>query len=136
MTPRPRRSRPSPQAKGEVEFYTDGVTVERFRRLAGMPGAQRAGQTRGGRPASPENWANRVLPTPTVRIAWASMAACEQQGLAWESQSEKFGVIDDEHLSVLADGAKWIWDQARQCWRCRPVGAGRVPCQRTHPRLR
>jgi hypothetical protein len=44
------------------------------------------------------------------------MAACEQQGLSWKRQSEKLGVIDDEHLSVLADGAKWIWDQARQCW--------------------
>lgn len=25
-------------------------------------------------------------------------------------------MTDDERLSVLADGAKWIWDQARQCW--------------------
>ena len=38
------------------------------------------------------------------------------QGLAWKRQSEKLGVTDDERLSVLADGAKWIWDQARQCW--------------------
>lgn len=105
------------QAKGEVEFYTDGVTVnttEGWRDLR----LNVLGKREAGAPASPAKWAHRVLPAPTVRIAWASMAACEQQGLAWKRQSEKFGVIDDEHLSVLADGAKWIWDQARQCWRC------------------
>ena len=69
-----------------------------------------------GAPATPAQWANRVLPPPTVRIAWASMAACEQQGIAWKNQSDRLGVTD-EPLSVLADGAKWIWDQAAQCWR-------------------
>ena len=28
----------------------------------------------------------------------------------------KLGVIDDDTLSVLADGARWIWDQANLCW--------------------
>jgi hypothetical protein len=103
------------RAKGDVEFYTDGVTVNTtggWRDLRLNVFDKRAA----GAAASPEKWANRVLPAPTVRIAWASMQACEQQGLAWKHQSERLGVIDDEHLSVLADGAKWIWDQARQCW--------------------
>ena len=105
------------RAKGDVEFYTDGVTVNttggwRDLRLNVFDKRQ------AGAPASPEKWANRVLPAPTVRIAWASMEACEQQGLAWKRQGEQLGVVDDEHLSVLADGAKWIWDQARQCWTC------------------
>lgn len=100
---------------GDVEFYTDGVTVNttqgwRDLRLSVFD------KREAGAPATPEKWANRVLPPPTVRIAWASMEACEQQGLAWKRQSEKLGVIDDPSLSVLADGAKWIWDQARQCW--------------------
>jgi hypothetical protein len=105
------------KGQGDVEFYTDGVTVNttegwRDLRLSVFDKRQ-AGQA-----ATPAQWANRVLPAPTVRIAWASMAACEQQGLAWKRQSEKFAVSgDDEHLSVLADGAKWIWDQARQCWK-------------------
>jgi hypothetical protein len=104
-------------ATGDVEFYTDGVTVNTtggWRDLRLNVFDKRAA----GAAASPEQWANRVLPSPTVRIAWASMQACEQQGRAWKRQSEKLGVIDDEHLSVLADGAKWIWDQARQCWTC------------------
>jgi hypothetical protein len=103
------------KGKGDVEFYSDGVTVnttEGWRDLR----LNVFGKRETGEPATPRNWADRVLPPPTVRIAWASMAACEEQGLSWKRQSEKLGVIDDEHLSVLADGARWIWDQARQCW--------------------
>jgi hypothetical protein len=103
-------------AQGEVEFYTDGVTVNttggwRDLRLNVFD------KREAGAATSPQQWVHRVLPTPTVRIAWASMEPCDQQGLAWKRQSEQLGVIDDEHLSVLADGAKWIWDQARQCWK-------------------
>ena len=104
------------KAHGDVEFYTDGVTVnttEGWRDLRLNVFDKREA----GDPATPEQWADRVLPPPTVRIAWASMAPCEQQGLAWKHQSEKLGVRDDESFSVLADGAKWIWDQAGQCWK-------------------
>lgn len=103
------------RGEGDAEFYTDGVTVNttqgwRDLRLNVFDKRQ------AGASATPQQWADRVLPPPTVRIAWASLAACEQQGLAWKRQGEKLGVIDDPSLSVLADGAKWIWDQARQCW--------------------
>ncbi len=103
------------KGKGEVEFYTDGVTVNTTQGWRDLR-LNVFGKREAGEPATPRKWADRVLPPPTVRIAWASMAACEQQGLSWKRQGEKLGVIDDEHLSVLADGAKWIWDQARQCW--------------------
>ncbi len=103
------------QAQGDQEFYTDGVTVNttagwRDLRLNVMDKRESAA------PATPEQWKDRVLPEPGVRIAWASLAACAQQGRAWKRMSRKLGVIDDETLSVLADGAKWIWDQANLCW--------------------
>ncbi len=104
------------QACGDQEFYTDGVTVnttEGWRDLR----LNVVGKREAGLPATPEQWKDRVLPEPSVRIAWASMAACEQQGQAWKRMSRKLGVIDDENLSVLADGAKWIWDQAGHCWK-------------------
>ena len=103
------------KAKGDVEFYTDGVTVNTtkgWRDLRMNVFTKREA----GEPTTPAKWADRVLPPPTVRIAWASMAACEQQGLRWKQQAQKLGIVDEEALSVLADGAKWIWDQARQCW--------------------
>ena len=104
------------KGKGDQEFYTDGVTVnttEGWRDLR----LNVLDKREAGSPATAGQWAKRVLPAPSVRIAWASMAACEQQGLAWTRMSGKLGVVDDENLSVLADGAKWIWDQARQCWK-------------------
>lgn len=102
---------------GDMEFYTDGVTVnttEGWRDLRVSVFDKR----QAGAAATPQNWTKRVLPPPTVRVAWASMAACEQQGIAWKNQGDRLGVAaDDGQLSVLADGAKWIWDQAGQCWK-------------------
>ncbi len=106
------------QAEGEQEFYTDGVSVNttegwRDLRLNVMD------KRKAGLATTPAQWANagRVLPEPSVRIAWASLAACEQQGRAWKHMSRRLSVIDDDTFSVLADGAKWIWDQAALCWK-------------------
>ena len=114
----PRPAEVFQQAKGEPEFYTDGVTVNttegwRDLRLNVMD------KREAGLPVTPQRWAEsgRVLPEPAVRIAWASMAACERQGQAWKRMGRKLGVVDDEHLSVLADGQRWIWDQAALCWK-------------------
>jgi hypothetical protein len=104
------------QASGDQEFYTDGVTVnttEGWRDLR----LNVLDKREAGLAATPQQWEDRVLPEPKVRIAWASMAGCQQQGRAWKRMSRKLGVIDDQKLSVLADGAKWIWDQAGQCWK-------------------
>jgi hypothetical protein len=104
------------EAEGQQEFYTDGVTVNttqgwRDLRLNVMD------KREAGLPATPDPWADRVLPEPNARIAWASLAACAQQGQAWKRMGRKLGIIDDDTLSVLADGAKWIWDQAGLCWK-------------------
>src|SRR5208282_419009 len=104
------------RAAGDQEFYTDGVTVNttqgwRDLRLNVMD------KREAGLPATPDQWADRVIPSPSVRIAWASLAACEQQGRTWKRMSRRLGVVDDQALSVLADGAKWIWDQAGRCWK-------------------
>ena len=104
------------KGKGDTEFYSDGVSVNTTQGWRDLR-MNVLGKREAGEPATPDNWADRVLPPPTARIAWASMAACEQQGLTWKSQSVKLGVGDDGHLSVLADGARWIWDQAGQCWK-------------------
>ena len=103
------------KGKGDVEFYTDGVTVNTTQGWRDLR-VSVFDKRQAGEPATPQDWAKRVLPPPTVRVAWASMAACEQQGIAWKNQGDKLGVTDGQ-LSVLADGAKWIWDQAAQCWR-------------------
>ena len=103
------------KAQGDVEFYSDGVTVNTTQGWRDLR-VSVFDKRQAGEAATPKHWAKRVLPPPTVRVAWASMAACEQQGIAWKNQGERLGVVDG-HLSVLADGAKWIWDQAGQCWK-------------------
>ncbi|HVV71546.1 MAG TPA: hypothetical protein VHI52_08615 [Verrucomicrobiae bacterium] len=106
------------QAKGEAEFYTDGVTVNttkgwRDLRLNVMD------KREAGLGVTPRQWADsgRVLPEPSVRIAWGSLAPSEKQGRMWKAMAGKLGVVDDERLSVLADGQRWIWDQAALCWK-------------------
>src|ERR1700733_9760732 len=106
------------QGSGDSEFYTDGVTVNttegwRDLRLNVMD------KREAGLPVTPRQWADagRVLPEPSVRIAWASLAACDTQGRVGRTMARKLGVVDDEHLSVLADGQRWIWDQAALCWK-------------------
>lgn len=104
------------RGKGETEFYTDGVTVNttagwRDLRLNVMA------KREAGEPATPRQWKDRSLPEPSVRIAWASMAPCERQGRMWKRMSRGLGVVDEGKMSVLADGAKWIWDQAGDCWK-------------------
>lgn len=106
------------QGDGDSEFYTDGVTVNttkgwRDLRLNVM------NKREAGLPVTPRQWADagRVLPEPSVRIAWASLAPCDGQGRTWRAMARKLGVVDDEHLSILADGQRWIWDQAALCWK-------------------
>lgn len=103
------------RGKGETEFYTDGVTVNTTQGWRDLR-VNVFDKREAGAATTPQNWAKRVLPPPTVRIAWASMAVCAEQGIAWKKQGDKLGVTGG-HLSVLADGAKWIWDQAAQCWK-------------------
>ena len=45
---------------------------------------------------------------------WESVASrtCGHIGASWERLSKVLGVARDQALSVIADGAKWIWDQA------------------------
>jgi hypothetical protein len=101
-------------AAGAVEFLTDGVFVP----------------TRGGwrevklalfqkRPcgaaAEPEEWATRALPAPTASVAYATLADSEAFTACWRPWAERLGVVDFSALSVLADGAEWIWrGSARQ----------------------
>ena len=106
------------QAAGDPEFYTDGVmvnTTEGWRDLRlNVMDKREAGLS-----VTPAQWAEsgRVLPEPAVRIAWASLAPCEGQGQMWHAMTGRLGVVDDEHLSILADGQRWIWDQAALCWK-------------------
>jgi hypothetical protein len=111
-------SSPEPQkafakAKGVVEFSTDGLKLNtttgwKEMRLSVM------GKREPANAAPADQWHDRPLEAPTTRIAICAIAPCEEIGASWERLSEALGVSKDHDLSVIADGAKWIWSQAAE----------------------
>ena len=100
-------------AKGHHEFYSDGTcvnTVDGWREMRLSVLARREA----GSPVKPGDWDQRTLPDPTAKLAVCAIAHCRRVGASWQRLSERAGLKDCENLSVIADGAKWIWDQARQ----------------------
>lgn len=98
-------------AAGQHEFTTDGTsvnTVDGWREIRLSILSKRESAS----PATVAQWNDRVLPEPTARLAWCQIANCQKVGARWERMFEHAGVDEDSIVSVIADGAKWIWDQA------------------------
>jgi len=101
------------QASGEPEFYSDGLklnTTEGWRemRLNLLQKRPRAAAV------GPEQWKDRVLPEPSMRLASCCIADSRLTGAMWQRWSEQMGLEHSSELSVIADGAPWIWEQARR----------------------
>ena len=99
------------QAQGELEFYSDGVqvnTVEGWREMRLSVFAKRLPTA----PAQPAQWQSRVLEKPACRVAWAAIATSHVIGASWRGMLEHLGLKSTPRLSVLGDGARWIWDEA------------------------
>lgn len=98
-------------ARGEVEFLTDGVmapTRAGWRELKMALYLKRPP----GEPAEPEDWAERGLPRPTVQVAYAAASDCESFSARWGRRAEALGIAPSGPLTVLGDGAEWIWKAA------------------------
>lgn len=100
-------------APGHYEFYSDGTsinTIDGWREMRLSVLARREA----GSPAKAGDWNDRVLPQPSARLAICAIADCQRVGASWRRLSDRAGLKNCENLSVIADGAKWIWDQARR----------------------
>jgi hypothetical protein len=98
-------------AEGEVEFLTDGVmapTRGGWRELKMALYLKRPL----GDPAGPDEWSSRELPRPTAQAAYAAVADCEAFASRWGRRAEALGIDPAGALSVLGDGAEWIWNAA------------------------
>ena len=100
------------KAPGKPEFYSDGLkinTTDGWREIRLNLLQKRELAT----PVTPDQWKDRVLPEASIRLASCAIADSRLTGAMWKQWSEAMGLSDSSDLSVLADGAAWIWEQAR-----------------------
>lgn len=98
-------------AAGVVEFSTDGLkinTVDGWREIRQSVISKRTPAL----PVAADQWNQRPLETPSVRLAVCGIAHCNVIGASWERLVKSLGLPEGIKMSVIADGAKWIWDQA------------------------
>jgi hypothetical protein len=98
---------------GEAEMYSDGLKINttdgwREMRLNLLQKREKAA------PATPQQWNDRVLPDASIKLASCAIADSRRVGAMWQRWSEQMGLNNSSQLSMIADGAPWIWEQARQ----------------------
>jgi hypothetical protein len=109
----PAAAREFRDATGDVEFTTDGTSVNTTDGWREMKLGLFSKRER-GQPATPEEWSSRTLPAPLVRVAFAAIEDSGQFGSRWKAWRHRLGLPDTSAITVLADGAKWIWEEQRQ----------------------
>lgn len=98
-------------ADGDREFLTDGVmapTRDGWRELK----LARFQARPAGEPAGVADWADRELPGPTASVAYATTAESGAFSARWAGWAAGLGIDPAGELTVLADGAAWIWAEA------------------------
>jgi hypothetical protein len=99
-------------AAGQIEVEIDAAkvnTVEGWRDAKICIFAKR----QPGEKATPQEWAKRELPTPAARMAFARIEEVEHFSKRTGDWMARLAVIDTSEVSVLGDGAEWIWNLAR-----------------------
>ena len=100
------------KAEGEPEFYSDGLKINTRKGWREMR-INLLQKREAADPVPPEKWKDRVLPDATVRVASCGIADCRMIGAMWQQWSRVMKLVDSKTLSILADAAPWIWEQAR-----------------------
>jgi hypothetical protein len=72
-----------------------------------------------GESSTSADYEQRDLPSPSIRSVIAEVEEASAFGLRCKAEAERLGVVDasaqtTERLSVLGDGAEWIWNLADQ----------------------
>jgi len=100
------------QAPGEAEFETDGTTVNTTERWKEVKIGIFAKRER-GESVETDRWADRTLPAPAARFAFARIAESTDFAAGWGSTARRLGLDPQAgKISVLGDGAAWIWARA------------------------
>jgi hypothetical protein len=97
-------------AAGDIEFQTDGTMVNTWQgwrelRLGVFARRQR------GRPATADAWDSRRLPPPHARVLFGGIETAAHFGPRIRRWAGRLGIRAGAEVSVLGDGADWIWKQ-------------------------
>jgi len=101
-------------ARGDIELSSDGTCVHTTGGWREMRLTIFAKRHRGA-PATPQAWAERDLPAPHARVAFAAIRTSESLGPQWRRRAARLGIRRPGEITVLADGARWIWKQVERC---------------------
>lgn len=99
------------QAEGEIEFSSDGVkinTTDSWREMRLTTIIRRKPTLAAGA----GKWDQRVLNPPSARVSVCAIADSEKIGASWKRLSKQMRLATEQVVHVIADGAKWIWEQA------------------------
>ncbi|MBV9513346.1 MAG: hypothetical protein JO280_04760 [Mycobacteriaceae bacterium] len=107
----PEAAKPFGEATGDVEFQTDGTCVNTTGGWREVRLSIFAKRRRGEPVTDPDGWDDQRIPPPHARVATAAIRASESLGPQWRRAAGRLGVKRTTELSVLADGAKWIWTE-------------------------
>jgi hypothetical protein len=102
------------RAAGEVEFEADATKVNTTEGWKDVKIGIFAKRER-GESAATAQWADRKLPAPTARFAFARIAECHDFAANWGATATRLGIDPrSKTLTILGDGADWIWDRAAE----------------------
>jgi hypothetical protein len=108
-------------AAGEVESQVDAAQVNTTGGGRDLKIGIFARRERGA-PATPAEWDERHLPAPTTRVAFAAIETIDDFAPRWGESADRLGIADRAAITVLGDGAEWIWNAAsRQFGACHQV---------------
>jgi hypothetical protein len=109
------------EALGDIEFQTDAAKVNTTGGWRDMKVGIFA-RREPGEPATPAEWDERHLPAPTARVAFAAIETIDDFAPSWGEWAQRLGITDRAAITVLGDGAEWIWNAAsRQFGDCHQV---------------
>ena len=101
------------QAHGDQELHIDAGKVNTPDGWRDVKVAAFARRARAA-PATSANYEQRDLPAPAVRAVLAEVEGVHSFGPRCRAEAERLGVKVGAGLSVLGDGAEWIWNLATE----------------------
>jgi hypothetical protein len=108
----PKATAAFPKASGVTEFQPDATKVNTDTGWRDMKIAIFAKRSLGPS-ATPDEWDQRDLPKPSVRIAFAAIEGIETFAPQWRDWAQLLRIDAFASISVIGDGAEWIWEHSK-----------------------